>query len=238
MNSSMRSNPLVAAVLVLCGSAALCGAANSAVVSFQFTDDMNSASMVSSAASLTLTDVTDATLGSGVMFSLKATLTDPVFAAGSKISDLAFNGPTGTFNNLSGAAFAGYRGDVLIDALTYTGGDGASVSGIKFNWTDNGNAYDTGTASAFTNGKTSNWFIGGSSVGAFGAAQFLNPFAILHVNALANGSAIWLLDGAEPQNASTVAEPQMALLVATGLGLIGWTRRRSIAAIARQNVPG
>lgn len=234
----MRSNPLFAAVLVLCASVALCHAASAASLGFQFTDDKNSSAMVSSAASLTLTDFSDATLGSGVMFSLHATLVDPLFASGTKISDLAFNGPTGTFNNLSDAAFAAYRGDVLIDSLTYTAGDGANVTGIKFNWSDTANAYDVSNANAFTDGKTSNWFIGGSNVGAFGAAQFLNPFAILHVNALANGSSIWLLDGAEPQNAGTVAEPQMALLLVTGLGLIGWTRRRSAAAIARQNVPG
>ncbi len=231
MNSSTRFNPIAVAVLALCAAAGIGNAAQAASLGFQFTDDKNSSAMVSSAASLTLTDFSDATLGSGVMFSLHATLVDPIFASGTKISDLAFNGPAGTFNNLSDAAYAALRGDVLIDSLSYTGGDGALVTGLRFNWSDTGNAYDTSNANAFTNGKTSNWFIGGSTVGAFGAALYLNPFAILHVNALANGNSMWLLDGgAEPQLANTVAEPQIALLLATGLGLAGWTRRRRVAA--------
>ncbi len=226
----MRSHPIAAALIALCAAAGPSGAADAATLSFNFTDDKNSAALVGSAASLTLTDFNDATLGSGVLFSLHATLTDPAFSNGSKISDLAFNGPSGAFNNLSGAAYAAYRGDVPIDSLSHTGGEGTLVSGLRFNWSGNGNAFDVGGANAFTNGKTSNWFIGGPSVEGFGAALFLNPFAILHVNALANGNSMWLLDGgAIRQPASTVAEPQMALLLATGLGLLGWTRRRNAA---------
>lgn len=235
MNPLTRSNPIVATLLALCAVAGLGNAANAASIGFQFTDEKNSATMVSSAASLTLTDFSDATLGSGVMFSLHATL-DNSLLAGGKIADIAFNGPAGGFNNLSGAAYAAYRGDVLIDTLSHTGDDGALVNGIRFNWSDNGNSFDVSNANAFTNGKTSNWFIGGATVSAFDAAPYLNPFAILHVNGAANGMSMWLLDGTEPQRAGTVAEPQMALLLATGLCLVGWTRRRRGAAVRARSV--
>lgn len=220
----MTYTPFRAFAALLLGST-LCAAASADAI-YQFTDDKNSANYYQSAANLTLSDYTDALLGSGVMFTMIATLTDPIFGSGSKISDLAFNGPNGTFNNFSNALYATYRGDVLVDAMSYTGGDGASASGIKFNWTDSGAAFDAGVANAFTNGKTSSWFIGGQNVAGIMAAEFQNPFAILHVNALNSGTSMWLLDGAPPEQITTVAEPQAVVLALTALGLMGWTTSR------------
>lgn len=217
-------------------SAAFClfGAAAASTVSYQFTDNRDSNDVYQPAATLSLSDYSDATLGSGVLFTLTASLTDPFFGSTAKISDLAFNGPLGTFNNFAGAAYASYRGDVLVDSLSYTSGDGsAQGGGLNFNWTDNGNAFDVSAGNSFTTGKTSTWFVGLTSVAMFQAPQFQNPFGALHVNAISTGSSIWLLDGTPGVPPSeTVDEPQAALLLLTGLGLVGWSRRRQAATAA------
>lgn len=224
IQSLMRPVGVVLAGIVV-GCFVIAGASNASAISYQYTDDKDSANNYASAATLNLVDYSDATLGTGVLFTLEATLADPLFGSTSKISDLAFNGPAGVFNNFAGLAYVSYRGDVLVDAMSYTGGDGTSVSGIKFNWSDTGNAFDTASANALKNGKTSTWFIGGPTVAQFSLAEYQNPFSILHVNALANGNAIWLLDGvALPLN---VPEPATLGLVLITMGALGWNRRRT-----------
>ncbi|MEO7150513.1 MAG: hypothetical protein ABIX46_02205 [Burkholderiaceae bacterium] len=232
MNASLFLPRAIRRLAVATAALCLSGAAAAATVDYQFTGARDSDAIYQPAATLNLADYTDATLGSGVLFTLTASLTDPFFGSTAKISDLAFNGPTGgdTFNNFAGSAYAHYRGDVLVDTMSYTGGDGKAIGDLSFNWTDKGNAFDTSNKNAFTAGKNSTWFIGLTSVEIFQHAEFQNPFAILHVNANANGSAIWLRDSVIPPSETTVDEPQAALLLLTGLGMIGWTRRRAARA--------
>lgn len=232
IQSLMRPVGAVLAGIVI-STLAIAGVSHAAAINVHFTDDKNSVNDYVSAATLSLVDHSDATLGTGVMFTLQATLSDPIFSSTSKIADLAFNGPSGGFNNFASAAFVSYRGDVLVDAISYTGGDGASVSGIKFNWSDNGTAFDTGGANAFTNGKTSTWFIGSTTVTQFSLAEFQNPFSVLHVNALVGGNAIWLLDGVAPLP-SNVPEPATLGLILSAMGALAWTRRKTL----RHDYPG
>ena len=225
MNPIFRLESWLPRVAALLAGATLCSASLASVAVYQFTDDKDSTNYYASAASLTLTDFSDATLGSGVKFTLQATLTDPIFGAGSKIADLAFNGPVGVFNNFSDSNYSAYRGGVMVAAMSYTGGDGATTGGIRFNWTDTGSSFGTSGSNAFTNNKTSKWFIGDTTVAQFGAAEFQNPFAALHVSALVTGGGVWLLDGAPPV-AVSVPEPKTGLLVLTALSLVGMARRR------------
>jgi len=224
MNPILRLDSWLPRAAALLAGVTLCSASLASVV-YQFTDDKDSTNYYASAASLTLTDYSDDTLGNGVMFTLQATLTDPIFGAGSKIADLAFNGPFGVFNNFSDALLSSYRGDVMVDAMSYTAGDGASTGGIRFNWTDTGSSFDTSGSNAFTNNKTSKWFIGDTTLAQFQAAEFQNPFAALHVSALVTGSGIWILDGPPPVAAS-VPEPGSLVLVLAALSIVAWARRR------------
>lgn len=62
----------------------MCGIASAAVVTYHYTDDKDSINTYASAATLNLQDASIDGLN-GVLFTLEATLSDPMFAASSKI---------------------------------------------------------------------------------------------------------------------------------------------------------
>jgi len=225
MKSIFPSLASVGTSCALLTAMAFCGSAEASTVTFHFTDDKNSTTNYASAASLVLEDLSIGPLGGGVYFTLHATFTDAIFGAGSKISRLAFNGPNGTFDNLAAATYAAYQGDLLVDAMTYAAGDGASVSGIKFNWSGADPSFPSLGSSAFTDGKTSTWFVGGATVADFLRAEYQNPFALLHVDALAGGASVWLLDGT-PAVVPSVPEPRSVALLLLGLPALAWSQRR------------
>lgn len=194
---------------IACGAtfAALSGGALASVTSaaYSFTSCVSGdcgsvGGTVQSVATLTMTSITN-----GVSFAL--TSTSPV--AGSFISALYFNGPSGQITWNAGQVYK------AIDWSSNSGGSATSQNGYNWDIT-----YPTGAnKDRLLNGDTANWTITGTGLSLQSFALTGNGMMV-HVQGLANGRSEKI--GA----VAAVPEPESYAMFLAGLGIIGAVVKR------------
>lgn len=157
-------------------------------------------STVQSVATLTMTSITN-----GVSFALTSTSA----VAGSFISALYFNGPSGQITWNAGQVYKD------IDWATKSNGSATSQNGYNWDIT-----YPTGAnKDRLLNGDTASWTITGTGLSLQSFALTGNGMMV-HVEGLANG-------GSEKIGAvAAVPEPESYAMLLAGLGIVGAIARR------------